>query len=33
MLIYIASHGARDQLASWLENNHFHLGQDYLAVG
>jgi glycosyltransferase involved in cell wall biosynthesis len=33
MLIYIASHGARDQLASWLEDNDFHLGQDYLAVG
>jgi glycosyltransferase involved in cell wall biosynthesis len=33
MLIYIASHGARDQLASWLEDNDFYLGQDYLAVG
>lgn len=33
MLIYIASHGARDQLAAWLETNSFHIGKDYLAVG
>lgn len=33
MLIYIASHGARDQLANWLEQHNFLLGQDYLAVG
>ena len=33
MLIYIASHGARDQLANWLEAHDFHVGEDYLAVG
>jgi glycosyltransferase involved in cell wall biosynthesis len=33
MLIYIASHGARDQLSGWLDQHGFQHGLDYLAVG
>jgi len=33
MLIYIASHGARDQMSGWLDKHGFCIGEDYLAVG
>ena len=33
MLIYIASHGARDQMCGWLDRHGFNIGVDYLAVG
>lgn len=33
VLIYIASHGARDQLSGWLQDNGFYPGHDYLAIG
>lgn len=33
VLIYIASHGARESFGEWLEAHHYHLGIDYLAVG
>ena len=33
ILIYIASHGARNQLSCWLEQHGFQPGSDYLAVG
>ena len=33
MLIYIASHGARDQLSDWLQDNGFYPGHDYLSIG
>ncbi len=33
VLIYIASHGAREQFSIWLEQNQYQIGKDYLAVG
>ena len=33
VLIYIASHGAREQLSYWLESNGLVPGEDFLAVG
>ena len=33
MLIYIASHGARDELEHWLQEHGFRPGEDFLGVG